>query len=397
MAFAPGGPVPWTVPPDWARPVRESLGWGTSPLRASATGVSYHPSLRETPARAFEFEVFDQGLPWRFADALLHSASGQPMLLPIWPDLQLVGPISSAASSITCATDGYDFVDGGLALLWAGVNLWEILEVATVGAGSLTLATPVSADWPVGTRLYPLRRGQVRNGLQETVRADDKGRRTVRFELREPCDWPAVAPAATYLGHPVLERRPDDGADEGGTYNRLMVEVSNGLGDPIDFDLAGVQLRGASCGWHLWGRVEQAQTRSLLYALRGGASPIWVPSWKQDLQLVASVGSGATTLTVEWTGYTALAAQQPNRRDLRIELLDGTVLYRRITASVDGGATEDLTINAALGVAVTPGQVRAISYLTLSVGPDTNELAHYTDADGHARINWAFTAVVPDV
>ncbi|GAB3335329.1 hypothetical protein [Marilutibacter aestuarii] len=397
MAFTPGGPVPWTVPPDWARPVRESLGWGTNTLRANTTGASFHASLRETPARAFEFEVFDEGLPWRFADALLHSASGQAMLLPVWPDLQLVGPLTSGLGSIACATDGYDFTDDGLVLLWGGVNTWEVLEVATVDPGALVLASPTSQAWPRGTRLYPLRRGRVRNGLQETVRADDKGRRTVRFEVREPCAWPAAMPVATYLGHPVLEWRPDDGADEGGSYNRLMAEVSNGLGDPVEFDLAGVQLRGSSMGWQLWGRADQSAARSRLYAMRGGAVPVWVPSWKQDLRLAAPIGGASTTMTVEWTGYAALGALQPNRRDLRIELRDGTVLYRRITGVADAGATESLFLDAPLGLAVAPGQVRAISYLTLSVGPDSQEIAHYTDADGHAQVSLSFSAVVPDV
>src|SRR5690606_14380140 len=100
-------------------------------------------------------------------------------------------------------------------------------------------------------------------------------------------------------------------------------------------------------------RTEQAALRSLLYWLAGRYSALWVPSGMADLKLAADVGASDTTLSVQWCGYTVFGRQQANRRDIRIELVGGTVFYRRITDSAESGDSETLTIDSALGTAVT--------------------------------------------
>ena len=71
-------------------------------------------------------------------------------------------------------------------------------------------------------------------------------------------------------------------------------------------------------------------------------------------------------MVVGWTGYATRTPQATNRRDLRIQLASGAVLYRRINASVDNGnGTETLTLDASLGVAVTPDQVAQVSFMGL--------------------------------
>ena len=51
---------------------------------------------------------------------------------------------------------------------------------------------------------------------------------------------------------------------------------------------------------------------------------------------------------------------------MRIQLTSGAVLYRRVMASANNGnGTETLTLDAALGVAVTPAQVAQVSFMGL--------------------------------
>ena len=76
------------------------------------------------------------------------------------------------------------------------------------------------------------------------------------------------------------------------------------------------------------------------------------------------------------------------------------MFYRRINGSfVSGaGATETLTLDASLGQAVAPGQVRLISFMTLSESAaDTVDLEHITDAAGITRSALAFKAVKHDL
>lgn len=391
-------PTLWPVPPDWKDGMRESLAWLTEIHQAPTSGSTQHRSLRIAPRRSFAFQVVGEGQERRVADALLFDQGAASWSLPIWPDVQrLPSPVAGGADAIACRTSGFDFVPGGAAALWRSVNAWEMVAIEDVGTDGLVLAEPVVRDWPAGTRLYPLRRALLDRNSDATW-TDNAGRHALTFRINEVCDWAVETPPATYLGRPVLERRPDWSDDRSIEMAHVQADIDAGTGLTVRYDLAGRSFRTASQVWRVAGREEQAAVRSLLYWLRGRAEPVWVPSWQADLRVVVPLVAGDSTLTVEWAGYSRYGSQQPNRRDLRIELADGRVLYRRITGSASMGETESLLLDAPLGVDAPAQRVRLVSFLTLSTGAsDEIEIHHHTDADGYAEVNTAFQAVLPDV
>ena len=79
---------------------------------------------------------------------------------------------------------------------------------------------------------------------------------------------------------------------------------------------------------------------------------------------MANVSAVATTMDVTSTGYAATVNRDIGRRDLQIQLANGTRLWRRVTAvTAISASVERLTI-AALGQAITPADVVAISWMT---------------------------------
>src|SRR5690606_1545091 len=183
--------VPWPLPPDWSDPVRETLGFKTDVLRPRNGAEPQRRKLRQAPLRSFAFGALAHAAERRLLDAVRFDHGGRLWALPIWPDLQLVGPIASGAGEIACSTAGYDFTDGGQALLWRALNDFEVVEVATIGEGALTLAGATTQAWAAGTRLYPLRQARLTGSAEETARSDDVARLQLSFEIAEPCDWPA--------------------------------------------------------------------------------------------------------------------------------------------------------------------------------------------------------------
>jgi len=94
---------------------------------------------------------------------------------------------------------------------------------------------------------------------------------------------------------------------------------------------------------------------------------------------------------VEWFGYTRYLSGRINRRDIRIELNNGTIFYRRITgASEVSAAVERLSIDSQLGQNVAPSAIRAISFLTMCrLDADDIEIAHLTNQGlAQATTNW---------
>ncbi|WP_275629803.1 hypothetical protein [Pseudomonas sp. 273] len=398
MSYQAGQDVLWPVPPDWENGIRETLEW-LSELLPARNRKTQKRQLRQVPRRSFEFDIITDEQLSRVADTLLNDRGSQTWLLPIWHDVQLLAAVLPADSpAIPCRTAGFDFVQGGQAVLWQGVNQWEVVGIEEIEADQLVLDDTTSSGWGLGTRLYPLRRGHLVEQPQEARWSDDKGTRSVQFLIDEPCAWPAVLPEALYRGYPVLEMRPDWGEDLGLSFARSVETVDVGTGPIARFDWPGRSFREAQVTWIVSGRADNTALRSLLYALRGRMATLWLPTWNSDLVLVEPVGAASTSLTVEWTGYTLFGRQQANWRDIRIELWSGAVFYRRITSSIQAGPAEQLAIDSALGVMVSPAQVRVISFLVLSEqSSDAVELIHVTDADGITSVSTKFQGVRNDV
>jgi hypothetical protein len=399
VGFSDTTDVPWTIPPDWTAGVQEVLSWATDVMQASASAVTQHRSLRSLPRRRVSMQVMATDQCRRAADALLAGHSGL-WQLPIWADVQwLVAPLAAGAASIPCVTDGYDFVAGGKALLFSAVNTWEVVTVTTVASDHLTLSANTVADYAIGARLYPLRLARVQDGGEETLKSDTVSQRNLTFDIVEPCDWPLLASPTMYLGHLVLDVRPDESTSPTSSYSRLLQSADYGVAFPVVHDLPGLALRVQQSHWSLFGRAEHTWFRSLLYTLDGRRVPIWVPTFAADLQPVATIAGSSTSMTVEWAGYTKFGKNKANRKDLRIELVDGTVLYRRITNALESGNTEILTLSAALSSSsITPASIRQVSFMALcTLASDDVEIDHVTDQDGVATATTGWQAVVPDV
>ena len=398
-SFTAVGARVWPVSPDWSNGVQESLTWLTDVLQANASGNTQHRGLRIAPRRRLAFELLAGGQERRTADMLL-AGYGGAWLLPIWPDGQrLVGTLASGIDIVPCATAGFDFVAGGQALIVDAVNAWEVVQIDSIAAGYLALTDPtLTAHGPIA-RLYPLRRARVQDGAEERLRSDDVGRRSITFDLIEPCDWPELASPTLYLGHPVMDMPPEESDDPTASTSRLIEQVDYDAALPLAHDLAGRGLRSQRMAYKLFGRAEHTWLRSLLYTLHGRRVPIWIPSYAADLLPAATLAGGSTSLSIEWAGYTLFGKNQPNRKDVRIELLDGTVYYRRIDNAVEAGATETLTLSASLsGSAIAAGAIRRISFMALStLASDEVEIDHVTDQDGVATVTLGWQAVVPDV
>lgn len=400
MTFADNGPRIWPITPDWNDRVTETLRWGTDVMHASANAVSQHVSYEDGPLRGLSFSVkVGRHGERQLADALLAGHRGR-WLLPIWHDLQRpAGPIESGDTFISCTTEGFDFVAGGKALLYGAPNRWEIVDVDSIEPSGLGLVDALANDWPRGTRLYPLRWAREQPGSEENFFSDAFSDRQIGFTLDEPSDWPVLADPTLYLTHPVLTQRPDESEGLTQSYKRILQGVQYTGCRPFSYDLADQALRVQSTPFTLRKRARHSWFRSLLYTLDGRSTPMWLPSFASDLRPAAAIAGGSTSLSVQWAGYTQLGKDRHNRKDVRIELAGGAILYRRIANAVEAGDTETLTLSSSLdGASIAPERIRSISFLALAtLASDNVEIEHVTDQDGTARCTLGWQAVVPDV
>lgn len=353
--------------PDWSDTVRERLEFRTDAIPAM-DGSEQTRKTRRTPRRRFEFALTTDQAHRRTMANIAWARGARTVYLPLWTEgVQLQANLASGTDVVPVDVAGREFGDGQVAIVIGPTpDVHQLVEVEAVEADHLQLTGVTERAFPAGSWVHPVRRARLDAAFSTSAftRSAVYGRQ--RWLVDEPNPYPAVAPATVYRDFPVLDTRPGYARDPETSLDRMAYRVDDDVGLVADHDDVGIPLYRQVHDWNLVGRVQLNAWRSMVYALNGKRNSLWVPTWLDDLVLASSMGSGATAMVVAWSGYAARIAQATNRRDLRVELVNGTVLYRRIMASVDNGnGTETLTLNAALGVAVTPAQVAQVSFMAL--------------------------------
>ncbi|HDS1128086.1 TPA: hypothetical protein QDZ99_001935 [Stenotrophomonas maltophilia] len=386
----------WMLPPDWSRPVSESLAWATDVQQATDGGEARFP-LRGSPRRSWEFSVLADRRERQVLEHAMFDWSARTWALPVWNDVSwLRVRLALGVQSVPVqAAAQRDYRVGGLAMLWKDVTTYELVEVAGIAAESLQLARPTANAWAPGTRVLPCRTARIAETPSLERVTDQVMRSTVRLAAVETCDWPAVAPATVYRGRPVLEQRPDLDQVQTAEFGRQLVVIDGDIGVVAVDDISGKAWPLQSHAWQTWGRSEQANLRSLLYWLQGRAAALWLPSWADDLQLVEPALNTSSGIVVAWAGVARFGRAQPGRRHLRIELFNGQVLYRQLVEATElDPQREFLQLDVPHGIALQPTAIRLISWMVLArLSSDTVELSHETDGEGLARCKVSFAGI----
>lgn len=362
------GIIPWGWSPDWGSGIRESLEWLTDVLPAYR-GQEQRRGLRLGPRQQLEFRVIAEGPDRAWLESVLWRHGAGRFAVPMWPDaLALESPLASGATVIPVDPADRQFAVGDLvALLGEMPRQIELGEVDSIAGGVVTLAAATAQAWPAGTQVLPARVGRL--GLPAALPRFTGQAASVRlqFEMEGPASWAADAGAVSYRGLPVLEDEIDWSEDPVIQLDRRITTLDAGTGPVSPEDPVGAPLPLFRARRSLLSRAEISAWRARLFALDGRRGAIWVPSWSEDLLPAATIAAGATALDVHWCGVADALAGDPMRRDLRIELVDGTVLYRRVTgATVVSSSVERLTLDSALGVEVAPEGFALVSWLTLA-------------------------------
>jgi hypothetical protein len=358
----------WSFRPNWADPMIERLEWRTDVLQAYR-GEEQVRSLRLNPRQYLEFGVLPDGQERRHMEAAMWSLGARTWAVPLWFDgMDLPAQLAIGATSIAIDTSARGFRDASLAILLGETSReYEIIEIDAANPSELVLERPTTMAWPAGTRIYPARAARIDDNVAMARFSGRASDLRIRFEMTEPELYEASAGATTYRGYPVLTARPDWSEDPTSTYERKLAVFDPGTGPVATEDEAEMPMVEQTMRWILDGRDEIDRHRKLAFALRGKFGRIWVPTWTDDIIVVAPIGDSAFAIDIEWTGYTQYYQQDPNRRDIRIELVNGAVYYRRVTASSELDAdTERLLIDTALGVNLQPNDIAQVSFLALS-------------------------------
>lgn len=388
----------WSFEPNWSEGILETLEWMTDVLR-SPSGAEQRRSLRPFPRRSFEFSIALQGGDRAFFNNLVFAHGAHDWYLPLWHDSHyLDADVGVDDFVIPCSTAAGNFRVGEFLFIGqGGSRKFEIVEVLSISGGNVTLVEPLDNAWMAGTQIYPVRLARFTEQPAPRRESDNTVTSQIRFRIIEQNGGiPVPSGLDTYRSFNVLSVVPDDNETLDLGYERILEEVDNQTAIPLIYDSANISFPVQKHSWALNGRSEHSEFLSLVYDLRGKARPLWLPTFFEDFTLAAEGAAGSTSLHVANVGYTATGGPRDSRRDIMIELLDGSRLYRRITASTALGDAEVLAVDSPLP-ALSFTNVFRISFMALNrLNQDQIELNHETDVEGVTRVVATFRST-PDL
>lgn len=433
----------WPFRPDWSNGILERLTW-RSDVMASTSGAEQRRPQRLTPRRELEASFLVHERLRSIFDQYVLRHGAEDWFIPLWYDVdKLERALPAAATIAKVAWENREFTAGGFAVIRPVTSAqydkasleYEIVKLVKIQEAEVVIVRgqqgTVARDWPVGAEVYPIRQGRFVSQPSTTVVTANTSSTNMSFLVTEPNEWdgtqdpsgygmkygyaygrtinlhpmvpaknlgkvadPAFLPV--FEGFRVLNVQPDYNQDLTYSYDRLTEQLDNESGIPRLLDMAGFATPVQKHTWFLHGRAEHASFRTLLYFLRGKVRPIWLPTFGDDVQLIAPTPAGQLWMDIADIGYTE-AGVPVTRQCLAIQMTNGTWFFRRIVGSAVVAGGERLELSEAFPLTLLPQQIYKISFMAVSrLEQDVVELDHQTDSAGLTRAVVTFRNV-PDL
>lgn len=374
--------------PNRKEPMSERLSFLSDVLR-SKSGAEQRRSIRETPRRTFEADFLLVDAERTFWDLFMDRLAGQDVMIPVYwegvavPNKLIAGSTTNILFDTTRREWAY--YNGGLVLIAGPTALdYEIVQISAVDADRIWLADQPTRAWPKGTKIYPLRRGIVEDTGDVSQPSAAVATVTAQFRFTTNNPWtPAASTAPVYEGLPVLVAEPNWVEDLKIDYERDMQDFDPGVGRTFRVDGLGRALVGQAHRWWLSGKEAMADFRDLLYRNRGRTGGFWLPTFKADFKLASSILAADSQIEVKSTGFVYIGGPASGREYIVIRHSAGYV-FRKIVDVVSGGPdTELLVLDLPVGLDLSAGQVRKISFMdTARFDSDEFEITHHADMVG---------------
>jgi len=375
--------VIWKTRPNWKREVIERWQWLTDVLTAYDNSEQ-RIKLRSKPRREYEFQVLAWGRERQDLENALWGWQHRPFAVPVWQDQRMLAANAGVgATSLSLDTVFAEFEEGGLVVLADHQGRAEAQEILSVTSNALTLKNPLQGSWPKSSYVYPARLGRIGARQALTRLTGDVAELVVNFRFDDAGTLGAPDTYPAYRGLPVLEDAPNWAGSLEAEFVHKIAEFDYQTGPAFVEYEGAVPNRLQQFRWFLNGRADVDRYRRMLGALSGRLTPFWFPSQTSDFTVTQPIGANATQITVRNTGYAQYARQQNGRKDIRIQLRNGAIHYRRLTdAAILSDAEENLQIDSALGsAAIQPDDIRQVSFLSLvRLDQDQVEIAWRTAA-----------------
>lgn len=352
-------------------PYEETLEWLTDVL-VKVDGTEQRVAVRKNPRQLLGWDVLvEDGAERSILENILFDWQARQFGLPMWHEsTSLTGAVTGGSTTVISvgSTANADFRDGGLVIIYESQTKYDVLNLVSHTATTITVENPPSNSYSPTLDLVevaPLRLG--------ILAADPRGQRyrtgaqrlITRFRVKDnDVDLADASAYATFNGKVLF----DDPNFVDGTmpedYEQVIVTLDNGSGVTEEYARRDRNRRGSEKRFVVGTRAALWQVRRLLHFLRGRQVSFYLPTFSSDIIPTGTMTSGASTLAVRNFGYTNFVRARQPKNVIRVVPVSGAAFLRTITGSTAPDATtENLTISGTWPVTLTPSQILRIEFV----------------------------------
>ncbi|MCK4518091.1 hypothetical protein KAT92_04900 [Candidatus Babeliales bacterium] len=373
--------------PNWGRLI-DRFEWKTDVLRAHS-GKEQRIKRRGLPRRIYEYDLVVTDKQKRKLEAIIWGRQSKNFMVPIWQDTGLISSGVAIGDLIVYVdTKNLSYEIGGLAVLISGEK-YEVVEIEAVNNDSILLKSALLNNWTSDTKIIPAFIARMSDNISLSRFNANVNYGIVSFKGEKSVNVPALTGEPEYRGIQVLEKTAVWNPDPSVQWTPAIDVIDFGGIIGVD-DLTNNNESTLSMSLIAINRLELTWLKQFFYSRQGKLKPLWLPSGSNDLVIFAQLSSASTSLIIEHSNYVAGYALSINKRDIRIELQDGTLFYRRIVdAVVINDSSEQLEIDSPLGITIEIEDVSNISIMSLCrLDSDISELSWFKHNSASTNINF---------
>ena len=352
------------VAPQWDKGVLERLKWKNS-LTTKISGSEQRVGLRALPRVDIEYTVLVNAEERAVMERLFKLHGDSVYYLPLWMySFTVAQDYPQGGVSIEVNISDYRITSGTLLCVLGDDGTYYAYAAKSYINGILTLETPLKTGISKGEPLHPIALTQLINDIDAKKLARDVWESTLMFQSVSVIPWEASEfDANTYRGEPLL-------IAEQNHIDALEVSFLPSV-DVYDNEVSDLSTREtthyipSNFGFNFvfQGKDQLDKYKQWLYSRRGILTPVWVPTWDEDMQV-------AIDHTLEPAGKLTIKKKKSvdhthtDYQHIFVMKRDGEFVATKITNVEDNlNGTLTLDIDASLPASLTPNNTLICCYL----------------------------------
>lgn len=384
----------WDYEPDWRSALAVRRKWKTD-IFTSRDNTEQRRAILQVPRISLDYRTVQRGSSLTDAKLWLRAWQNKPTIIPHYARHALTTAGSMAGVSTLDVSPMPAWLAEGQHLVLCGPNgLREVGLISTIVGTTITLVDPLANAWPLGSVLRPTFFGLFANRLQTNRMTPAAGEISVALDVLPGGENPGAAgtPWATLGSREVFTLDPDyrSPVSVGALFPVDQVDVGRGRTSQYRPVSRAEQLVEAD--FTALGSVTALEVEQFFDRMLGKRNAFYLPTGEPDFTLAASAGSGSTTFLSAGTDLAddfGAVDYTTEEMAVAIFLTDGTRIYRRITDIAVSGLNSLVTLNAALGTAISTANVARISWMPVTrFASDEMEMSWQTPLSAGARLTF---------